>query len=298
MNKNSIRIPADVPRTIENTFVDNYNAITHNTHRLFLFACDQKIEHVNDDFYGNAISPHALYPEHLFKIASQGRIGAMATHLGLITRYGKQYPTINYIVKLNAKTDLIPTHEKDSVSTSLWHIEHVIHLKQTTGLNIRGIGYTIYLGSEYEGAMLAKAAQNIYSAHQHGLVTTLWIYPRGKYMKEKTDAQLAADAAGVGHALGADFVKIKPVNSEVLRIATAAAGNTGIICAGGTKEDPRKFLREIYDQIHIGNAAGTATGRNIFQYDLPQAIAMTHAISAIVYDDKDATSAIKIFETT
>jgi DhnA family fructose-bisphosphate aldolase class Ia len=294
--RKQIPVPADVPRTMEDTFTDNYNTITHNTHRLFLFACDQKIEHLNNDFYGNNISPDALHPDHLFKIATQGRIGAMATHLGLIARYGKQYPKIDYIVKLNAKTNLISDQEKDPASTSLWHIEHVVHLKETTGLNIRGIGYTIYLGSEYEGAMLAKAAQNIYSAHQHGLVTILWIYARGKYIKKQTAAQLAANATGLAQSLGADFVKIKPIDPQELQIATVAAGNTQVLCAGGTKEDPREFLHELYDQIHIGGTAGSATGRNIFQYDLPKAIAMTNAISTIVYDDKDTESAIKIFD--
>jgi len=187
---NDILIPGDVPNNVIQTFRDNYNAITRETGRLMLFACDQKIEHMNTDFYGDGIDTSALHPEHMFHIAAQGSIGAFATHLGLIDRYGKQYPSVNYIVKLNAKTNLIPTEQKDPVSAALWFIEHVVHFQQLTGLSIRGIGYSVYPGSEYEDVMLAQAAQIVYAAHQHGLVTILWVYPRGKNVPDESDAQI------------------------------------------------------------------------------------------------------------
>src|SRR5437762_5492017 len=119
-NQQPIFVPADVPEKKHDIFTKNYAAITRNTGRLFLFSCDQKIEHLNNDFYGPDIHPQALHPEHFFRIASQGSIGAMATHLGLIARYAKQYPDINYIVKLNATTNLIPLEQHDPHSTLLW----------------------------------------------------------------------------------------------------------------------------------------------------------------------------------
>jgi len=290
----NILIPADVPKNMMQTFQDNYNAITRDTGRLMLFACDQKIEHMNADFYGDNIDTSALDPEHIFRIAARGSIGALATHLGLIARYGKEYPAVNYIVKLNAKTNLIPTTQKDPVSAALWLVEHVVHLQQLTGLSIRGIGYTVYLGSEYEDAMLAQAAQIIYAAHQYGLVTILWIYPRGKSVHDESDGQLIAGAAGIANSLGADFVKVKALESSLLQIVTAAAGNTKVICAGGDQKDKKMLLREIYDQIHIGGAMGSATGRNIFQHSLSDAILLTQAISAVVYEDQRVDEAIKM----
>jgi len=297
-----IFIPADIPQAAQQKYIDNYNAITQHTGKLMLFACDQKIEHLNNDFYGPDIPQDAMHPEHLFNIASQGRIGAMATHLGLIARYGKQYPNINYIIKLNAKTNLVPTEQKDPLSTLLWHVEHAIHFKQTSGLNICGVGFSVYLGSEYENAMLTQVAQAIYSAHQHGLITNIWMYPRGKAVSSDQDPALVAGAVGVANSLGADFVKVKPPqgdskkSAELLKIVTAAAGNTKVICSGGAKKDAKLFLQELYDQITIGGTQGNATGRNIFQHSLPTAIAMTKAISAIVLDGKDVASAIKILQ--
>jgi fructose-bisphosphate aldolase/6-deoxy-5-ketofructose 1-phosphate synthase len=293
-NHINIPIPGDVPNNVLQVFQDNYNAITRDTGRLMLFACDQKIEHMNTDFYGENIDVSAIHPEHIFRIASQGSIGALATHLGLIARYGKQYPSVNYIVKLNAKTNLIPTAQKDPISTALWFVEHVVHFQQMTGLSIRGIGYTIYPGSEYEETMFAQAAQIIYAAHQHGLVTILWVYPRGKSVHDESDGQLIAGAAGIANSLGADFVKVKAVKPSLLQVVTAAAGNTKVICSGGKQKDKKIFLRELYDQIHGGGVMGSATGRNIFQHSLADAILFTQAISAIVYEDESVDEAIKM----
>jgi len=54
------------------------------------------------------------------------------------------------------------------------------------------------------------------------------------------------------------------------------------------------LLQELYDQIHIGGTCGNATGRNIFQRSLPEAIALTKAISAIACQDKSVRDAIKL----
>jgi DhnA family fructose-bisphosphate aldolase class Ia len=298
-NQHSNFVPADVPEKKHAEFVKNYSAITRNTGRLFLFSCDHKIEHLNNDCYGTDINPQALHPEHFFRIASQGNIGAMATHLGLITRYAKQYPNINYIAKLNGKTPLVSTEQQDPQSALLWTVDDVIDVKDDNKLMIAGVGITVYLGSEYEAEHLAQAAQIIMQAHQHGLVTIVWMYPRGKAICQEDNPHLIAGAAGVALSLGADFVKIKVpastdslTSAQSLKIACAAAGNTKVVCSGGALKEPQEFLTQLYDQIHIGDAAGTATGRNIFQRSLTESIALTHAISAIIYDNVDLKTSI------
>lgn len=297
-----VTIPADVPLSYEQDFVDNYEAITHNTGKLMLFACDQKIEHLNKDFFGANIPPQVADPRHLFSIAKQGKVGAMAVHPGLFSRYAHDYPDINYIIKLNGKTDLIPTDLYDPRSFALLDVPQIIELKEESDLNIRGIGYTIYLGSKYEAEMLSYASKAIYQAHQHGLVCILWIYPRGKAITNDQSIDLIAGAAGVANALGADFVKVKAplataqqTSAELLTLASQAAGNTKVICSGSTIQEPSKFLKELKDQMTIGNAGGGATGRNIFQRPLPDAIGMTYAISAIVCDNASVDDALKLY---
>jgi DhnA family fructose-bisphosphate aldolase class Ia len=299
MIQTPIMIPADVPSKMHDAYTRRYTAITGLNKRLMLFSCDHKLEHLNEDFYGNTIHPDVSSPAHLFKIAAAGEIGAFASQLGLIARYGKQYPALNYIIKLNGKTNLIDAALDDPYSAPLWTTQDVVSFEQSSGLSICGVGITLYMGSMYEAAMLEYAAQEIYNAHQQGYVAILWAYPRGHSVANLDPARLLEGAAGIAPALGADFVKIEaPILPQELRIATMAAGNTKVICAGGEPQNPGLFLHNLYEQIHIGGAEGCAIGRMIFQQSEENAIAMTRALSAIVFHDKTASEAHALYTNT
>ena len=233
-----IEIPAGVPKEQEEEYIKNYEQITHKTNKLFLFAGDQKFEHLNKDFYGPNIPEEVNDPEHLFKIASKGHAGAFVTQLGLIERYGKKYPDINYIVKLNVKTNIVPIEEKDPDTRILWSIKNIVDFKKTSGLNICGFARTIYPGSQSEHESIRTFEQSVYPAHKHGLVAILFIYPRGQNVEYETAPDMVAGAAGIGACLGADFIKIKPPKKiKDFKQAIGAAGNTKIICAGGSKQE-------------------------------------------------------------
>ena len=304
MSKKSsaVFVPADIPENNVDMFIENYKTITKNTDHLLLFSVDQKIEHLNNDFYGPDIAPEDNDPEHLFRIASEGQIGVMATQLGLIARYAKQYKNINYIVKLNSKTNIIATEYADPLSKELWSVEQVVRFKKQTKLPILGVGYTVYLGSQYEAEMLTQAAQVVYEAHQHGLVAILWMYPRGECLEGyEREGNLIAGAAGVANTLGADFAKVNPpepsedkTSEQWLKIAAQAAGNTKLLCSGGTSINPQDFLDRLYAQIHEGNVSGAAVGRNIHQKPLTKAIAFTKALRAIIYEEKTPQEAKKL----
>jgi class I fructose-bisphosphate aldolase len=302
ITRSQVRVPADVPAAVRDTYVDNYMKATQGTGRLMLFACDQKVEHLNDDFYGEGISADDAEPEHLFKIGSQGVIGILAGQRGLVAHYAADYPKINYLVKMNSKTHLVPTSQEDPYSPQLYDIQTVLDLRDN-GVNVVGIGYTIYLGSEYEASMMTEAGQLIADAHSVGLLVVLWIYPRGKAVANEKDAHLIAGAAGAACCLGSDFVKVNPPkgddagsSAEKLKEAAAAAGRTGLVCAGGSTVDADKFLSQLWDQIHIGGAMGNATGRNIHQRSLDEAVRLTKAISAITLGDYSVADAVAVFE--
>jgi fructose-bisphosphate aldolase/6-deoxy-5-ketofructose 1-phosphate synthase len=298
----SVSVPADVPDEVRETYIDNFSTITKGTGRLMLFAGDQKIEHLNDDFYGDGIHQDDAEPEHLFRIASQGRIGVFATQIGLVARYGRDYPEVPYLVKLNSKTHLVKTAQKDPASPMITTVAQVVALRNQTGLKIAAVGYTIYLGSEFEAQMLAEAAQAVLEAHQHGLLTVLWIYPRGAAVKDEKDPHLIAGATGVAACLGSDFVKVNAPKKEgtasavLLKEATLAAGRTKVVCAGGSSVDEAKFLKELYEQIHTGGCAGNATGRNIHQKSLEEAVRMCNAISAITIDGASLEDALALLK--
>jgi class I fructose-bisphosphate aldolase len=299
-----VKIPVDVLPEARDLYVENYLAATRRTGRLMLYACDQKIEHMNGDFYGEGIDPSDNDPEHLFQIGSQGIVGILAGQKGLIARYAADYPEINYLVKMNSKTNLVGTKQDDPYSPLLYSLESVLAMREA-GVNIVGIGYTIYLGSEYEATMMSEAGELIAEAHAAGLIVVLWIYPRGKAVANEKDVDLIAGAAGVALCLGADFVKVNPPkpadtddasSAELLARASEAAGRTGLVCAGGSTVDAERFLTQLYEQIHVGGASGNATGRNIHQRSLDEAVRLTKAISAITLADYDVQEALDVFE--
>jgi len=301
MKQQPIRIPLDVPAKSRTAYLKNFSMMTRGTGRLMLFAGDQKVEHLNDDFSGPAIHSDDGDPEHLFRIASRARIGVFAAQMGLIAQYGKDYKTVPYLVKLNSKTHLVKTEQRDPVSSAWYTIPQVVKFKEQTGLSITGIGYTIYLGSEYENEMLREAAQIVHQSHEYGFVTVLWIYPRGKGVKNEKDPHLIAGACGVAACLGSDFVKVNAPkkdgesSAQLLQEGIRAAGRTRVVCAGGSSTDASAFLQELHEQIHIGGAAGNATGRNIHQRSLPEAIRMCNAIYAVTIENADPEMAMKIY---
>ena len=303
ITRDQVKVPADVLPEVREAYIDNYMKATRGTGRLMLFACDQKVEHLNGDFYGEGIDIADAEPEHLFRIANQGVCGVMAGQRGLIARYAADYPEINYLVKMNSKTNLVKTSQEDPYSPQLYGLDAILAMRDA-GVNIVGLGYTIYLGSEYEATMMSEAGDLIAQAHAEGLLVVLWIYPRGKAVPAEKDPALIAGAAGVALCLGADFVKVNPpkteantvdANCEALAIATKAAGRTGLVCAGGSTVEADVFLEQLYKQIHIGGACGNATGRNIHQRSLDEAVRLTKAISSITLADYSVEDALAVF---
>lgn len=304
ISRDQVRIPADVPESARDLYVENYLKATRGTGRLMLFACDQKIEHLNDDFFGEGISADDAEPDHLFQIGSKGVVGVLAGQRGLVAHYAADYPHINYLVKMNSKTHLVKTSQDDPYSPQLYDIQTVLDLKDN-GVNVVGVGYTVYLGSEYESTMMTEAGQLIADAHANGLIVVLWMYPRGKAVANEKDAHLISGAAGTACCLGADFVKVNPpkgddvsTSAQKLVEAAKASGRTGLVCAGGSTVDAQTFLSQLYDQIHTGGAVGNATGRNLHQRSLDEAVRLTKAISAITLGDWPVDKALAVFNGT
>lgn len=298
-----VMVPATVPEKARAEYVKNYLEITKHTGRLMLFAGDQKVEHMNNDFYGEGIAEDDADPEHLFKIASGSEIGVFATQIGLVSQYGYDYDDVAYLIKLNSKTNLVKTEQMDPFSNQWLDVKKIVDMKKNNPkLKIVGVGYTIYLGSEYEKDMLQQAANLVYDAHEAGLVVVLWIYPRGKAVADEKDPHLIAGACGVAATLGADFVKVNWPKSDkgevavLFKEAVAAAGRTKVVCAGGSSTDVRKFLQRLHDQIYTSGAWGNATGRNIHQKPLKEAIAMCDAISAITLHGKSVDEAEQVYK--
>jgi DhnA family fructose-bisphosphate aldolase class Ia len=292
-------VPLDVPKAVRGEYVQNYLTITRESGRLILFVGDQKVEHLNRDFLGEGIHPQDGNPEHLFRIASKCKIGIFATQLGLIARYGMDYPDASYLVKLNSKTDLVADSQVGSLSQQWLDVKQVAEFRDNSGLKIMAVGYTVLLGSMYESKMLQQAAQVVYQAHQKGLIAVLWVCPQGKAVSNERDSHLIAGATGVGACLGCDFVRVDypqmngADSKELFKEAILAAGRTKVISSGGSSREIGAFLGRIHDQIHISGAEGISIGRNIHQRSLDEAIRLCDAIHDIVIEGSTVEDALK-----
>lgn len=297
-----VNVPLSVPGSQKSEYIKNYRLLTKDSGRLFLIAGDQRVEHLNDDFFGPGISPEDEHPEHLFAISRLAPGAVLATQPGLIARYGAKYPELPYIIKINGRTHLGDSQVKDS-SQAWWSIAQVQAFKKQSGLKIVGIGYTVYLGGPQEGQMLAQAAQLIQEAHQAGLTAIIWMYPRGPKINEE-DIQIIAGGAGVAGALNADFVKVKypkpgknpALSAKKFQAVIKAAGQTKVICAGGAQKDSKKFLAELNEQLNISGVAGLAVGRNLHQKSKAEAARLSRAIKALLFDQTSLSQAYRLYQ--
>ena len=83
ITRDQVRVPADVMPESREEYIDNYLKATRGTGRLMLFACDQKIEHLNKDFYGEGIDLADAEPE-LAQVADA--VGGLAALARLVQR--------------------------------------------------------------------------------------------------------------------------------------------------------------------------------------------------------------------
>lgn len=300
---NNFFIPGDVPLQSKETYKKNWEVFTKGTGRVLLFAGDQKIEHLNEDFYDqddeDLIADEDASPQHLFHIAAHSPVSALAVQIGLASQYGNDFPTVPLLIKLNSKSPLVKTEQRDPVSLAFTTVDDVIDLKRN-GLNVVGVGYTLFLGSEYEAEMLKEAAKIINDAHRYGLLAVLWVYPRGKAVQNERSIEIISGATGVAASLGADFVKVNCPEGEIeesateLRQATLAAGKTGVIISGGSNTSAANYIYKTILQLKLGKTSGIAVGRNIHQRPHEDAVNLCRGLAALIFDNADENTALGI----
>jgi class I fructose-bisphosphate aldolase len=159
-------------------------------------------------------------------------------------------------------------------------------------LGAKAVGYTIYLGSEHEGAMLEEFGRIQEEAHAQNLAAIAWIYPRGAAIKNDIAPEIVAYAARAGLEFGADAVKIKYTGDvETFRWAVKCAGKTKVFMSGGPKAASEiDFLKQVRGALDAG-ATGLAVGRNVWQSSDP--IKMARMLRGLIIEDKSVEDAIK-----
>ena len=235
---------------------------------MFL-AYDHGLEHGPSEFNDKDVDPN-----YIIDIAKKGKYTAIIFQKGIAEKYNEviKKSRVPLIVKLNGKTNLF---QGEPISRQLCSIDEALKLGAVA------VGYTIYIGSEYESVMMKEFDLIEEEAHKRGIPVIAWIYPRGKGIKNKSEKELMAYAARTGLEIGADIVKMKyDGNFRDLIWSVKAAGKTKIVVAGGIKEDEKNLLKEVKDIMSAGSI-GVAIGRNIWQSSNP--LELSKKISNIIW---------------
>ena len=234
--------------------------ITKQGKALFL-AYDQGMEHGPTDFNEENIDP-----ERVLAIADSGYFTGVILQKGVAEKYyfGKSYK-VPLIVKLNGKTNLV--RDEDPYSPQICSI------KEALSYGAKAVGYTIYVGSEFETKMTEEFGKIEQEAEEAGIPVIAWMYPRGRNVPDENDPKLIAYAARIGLELGADIVKIRYTgDSASFKWVVQSAGKTKVVVMGGSKESEETFLERTRTVMEAG-AIGLAVGRNVWQAEKPLAVA-------------------------
>jgi len=235
--------------------------------RSMLLAYDQGLEHgPSADFSDKNVDPAMI-----MDIADRGRFNGVVFQKGVAERfYDGRVPLI---VKLNGKSSL---PKGEPISRQVCSVEYAI------SLGAKGVGYTIYLGSEFENKMFAEFGRINEQAHERGLPAIAWIYPRGAGVQNDTSKEVVSYAARTGLELGADAVKIKYTGDPAtFSWAVKAAAGVRVFMSGGPKAPTDElFLGQVRGVIEAG-ATGVAVGRNVWQNQDP--LKMAESLKKIIF---------------
>ncbi len=227
--------------------------------RSMLLAYDQGLEHgPSTDFNDRNVDP-----SYIMEVATKGKFNGIVFQKGIAEKYfnGK----VPLILKVNGKAALA---KGEPMSRQNCSVEYAI------SLGAKAIGYTIYLGSAYEGEMFAEFGRIQEQAHKAGLPAIAWVYPRGAAIQNDTAKEIVSYAARTGLELGADAVKIKYTGDpQSFSWAVKSAGKSLVFMSGGPKAPTDEaFLAQVQGAIDAG-ATGLAVGRNVWQNEDPFKIA-------------------------
>jgi len=236
---------------------------------LFL-SYDQGLEHGPTSGFDDK----NVDPLYILNIAKKGGYQGIVFQKGIAEKYQKEIKKskVPLILKLNGKTKI---YKGEPISSQISTVEEAVKLGASA------VGYTIYIGSEHEAEMIEDFEKIEKKAHEKGIPIVVWIYPRGKSVKNDVSREMISYAARVGLELGADIVKLKYGGKPGdLAWAVKSAGRTKVVVAGGTKKGEKEFLKQVREIIKTG-AVGLAIGRNVWQAKNP--LEITKKIQKIVF---------------
>ncbi|MCK5015801.1 MAG: class I fructose-bisphosphate aldolase, partial [Candidatus Peribacteraceae bacterium] len=196
---------SDRSKTVQKNLVEMYNhGRLGGTGYLSILPVDQGIEHSAGASF--AKNPDYFDPENIVKLAIEGGCNAVASTFGVLGMVSKTYADkIPFIVKINHNELLTCPNSFDQIMFG--------SVKEAFNMGAKGVGATIYFGSEESGRQIVEVAKAFEEAHELGMFTVLWCYLRNSAFKKDLDYHSSADLTGQANHLGvtiqADIIKQK-----------------------------------------------------------------------------------------
>lgn len=278
-----------------------------NTGYVSILPVDQGIEHTA----GASFAANPLYfdPENIVKLALEGGCNAVATTFGVLAMVARKYAhKIPFIVKINHNELL--THPNKYDQTMFGSVEEAWNLGATA------VGATIYFGAEEANRQLIEVAAAFEKAHELGIATILWCYPRNSAFKTAVaDYHVAADITGQANYLGgtlqADLIKQKlpevnggfsalgfgkthpkmyeqlttahPIDLCRYQVANCYMGRVGLINSGGVSQGASDLAEAVRTAVINKRAGGIGliTGRKAFQRSMQEGIKLLNAVQDV-----------------
>ncbi len=279
----------------------NYGRIG-GTGKVMILPIDQILEHGP----GRAFEPNPIMydPLEQAQFAVDGGFNAYAAPLGSLERGYEILARHNVptILKVNSHTLMIPDNENPKPSIHSW-------VDDAVRLSCSAVGFTLYPGSIHSNEMEQQARMLIADARKAGLITILWIYPRGAGLIKGQERAVDIIAYGValGVSLGAQIIKVKlPIDSyglssnqemriydnvptetltDRIKLVMKAAynGHRIVIHSGGDYATAETLESEIR-AIREGGAFGSIMGRNAFQRPTEEALNLIKNLQDILVE--------------
>ena len=272
-----------------------------------ILPVDQGIEHSA----GASFAPNPEYfdPENIVKLAIAGGCNAVASTLGVLGIVARKYAhKIPFILKLNHNEFLSYPNQFDQIRFA--------SVTQGVEMGARGVGATIYFGSEESKRQIQEVTEMFHQAHELGMFTVLWCYLRNAAFKTKdVDYHLAADLTGQANHLGvtieADIIKQKlpdtnggynaikfgktdrrvysdlttdhPIDLTRYQLANCYMGRSGLINSGGASAGESDLKDAVKTSVNNKRAGGMGliSGRKAFQRPLKEGVGLLNAIQDV-----------------
>ncbi len=170
-------------------------------------------------------------------------------------------------------------------------------------LGCAAVGFTMYPGADAQYGMMEELREIIREARAAGLPTVVWSYPRGGALakEDETALDVTAYAAHLAALVGAHVIKVKPPTAHLAQKEAAAVyaeqgiaadtlservrhvmqaafdGRRIVVFSGGSAKGQDAVLAEV-GEVARGGGHGSIIGRNSFQRQKPDAIALLSSI--------------------